>query len=276
MQAARNAPSRRQVLSESWHRLGEVLPEMRRPWCAAVVWGGITLATLVCLLLGRLAARAVPGGAVLVQGALVLWAGAWMLPGFWHHRAAYRERYGTQAYRYLFYRFLVPFFVGGGAALYFPLLVDGQRLLPPPIAYGLAAYLLVSMQLIEVRGKEIFWDIEWRPFVYNVFPERGRVVTAGIFRWLRHPVYSTAMRLALALALVRNNAPALLCAALVAVGLGVWGRIEEGELERKDASYATYRRRTPAFFVVRPVQFWRFLLTGEGQSSDEPPSTREV
>ena len=127
MQAAGNAPSRRQVLSESWRRLGEVLPEMRRPWCAALVWGGIFLATVVCLLLGRLGARAVRGGAVFVQGALVLWAGAWMLLGFWHHRAAYRERYGTQAYRYLFYRFLVPFFVGGGAAIYFPLLVDGKR-----------------------------------------------------------------------------------------------------------------------------------------------------
>ena len=263
MHAAKSAPSRRQVLSDSWRRLGEVLPEMRRPWCAALVWGGVTIATVGCLLLGRRVARAVPGGAVLVQSALVLWAGAWMVPGFWHHRAVYRERYGTQAYRRLFFRFLVPFFVGGGAAIYFPLLVDGERLLPPVIAYGLAAYLLVTTQLMEVRGKEIFWDIEWRPFVYNVFPERGRVVTAGIFRWLRHPVYSAAMRLALALALLRNNASALLCAALVAVGVGVWGRIEEGELERKDPNYATYRRRTPAFFVVRPLRFWRFLLTGE-------------
>ncbi|MGH3056491.1 MAG: hypothetical protein ACRDL7_16070, partial [Gaiellaceae bacterium] len=172
MQPPRNVRTRREVLSESWGRLGEVLPEMRRPWCAALVWGGVTIATVGCLLLGRVAARAVPGGAVVVQSVLVLWAGAWMLPGFWHHRAVYRMRYGPHAYRHLFYRFLVPFFVGGGAAVYFPLLVDGQRLLPPVIAYGVALYLLLSVQLMEVRGKEIFWDIEWRPFVYNVFPER--------------------------------------------------------------------------------------------------------
>lgn len=264
MHAANKAPSRRQVLTDSWQRLGEVLPEMRRPWCAALVWGGITLATLLCLLVGRGMARAVPGGAVLAQSALVLWAGAWMVPGFWYHRAAYRERYGSQAYRYLFYRFLMPFFVGGGAAVYFPLVVDGQRLLPPVIAYSLAAYLLLSVQLIEARGKEIFWDIEWRPFVYNVFPERGRVVIGGVFHWLRHPVYSVAMRWAFALALLRNNTSALLCAAIVSVGVGVWGRIEEGELARKDPTYATYRRRTPGFFVLRPLRFWRFLLTGEG------------
>jgi len=264
MHAAPNAPSRRQVLRESWRRLGEVLPEMRRPWCAALVWGGIAIATVGCLLLGRLVARVVPGGTVLVQSALVLWAGAWMVPGFWHHRAAYRERYGTQAYRHLFFRFLMPFFVGGGAAIYFPLLVDGDRLLPSVIAHSVAAYLFVSTQLMEVRGKEIFWDIEWRPFVYNVFPERGRLVTGGIFRWLRHPVYSAGMRWALALAMLRNNAPALLCAGLVVIGLGVWARIEEGELERSDPNYATYRRRTPAFFVVRPWRFWRFLLIGDG------------
>jgi protein-S-isoprenylcysteine O-methyltransferase Ste14 len=167
----------------------------------------------------------------------------------------------------LFYRFLVPFFVGGGAAVYFPLLVDGQRFLPPVIAYGLAAYLLLSVQLIEARGKEIFWDIEWRPFVYNVFPERGRVVTGGIFHWLRHPVYSAAMRTAIALALLRNNLPALLCAVLVAGGVGIWGTIEESELAAKDSGYAAYRQRTAAFFVVRPARFWRFLLTGAEQAA---------
>lgn len=51
-------------------------------------------------------------------------------------------------------------YIGGGAAVYSPLLVDGQRLLSPVIAYALAAYLLLSVQLMEARGKEIFWDIE--------------------------------------------------------------------------------------------------------------------
>src|SRR5207244_4050514 len=122
--------------------------------------------------------------------------------------------------------------------------------LPPVIAYGVAAYLLATMQLLEVRGKEIFWDIEWRAFVYNVFPERGRVVTAGIFHWLRHPVYSAGMRLTIALALLRNNLPALLCAALLVAGLWIWEMIEERDLQQKDANYSMYRRSVPAFFVI--------------------------
>ncbi len=258
-----DAGSRRQLLRDGWRRFGEVVPEMRRPSCAALVWGGVALAAALCLLLGRAVASASPHTGPLVESAFVAWAGAWMLAGFWKHRAAYRERYGLLAYRHLFFRFLLPFFVGGMAALYFPLLVDGKRMLPPFIAYGLAVYLLVTMLLIEIRGKEIFWDTEWRAFVYNVFPERGRVATSGIFSWLRHPVYSAAIRLTFALALLRNNVPAVVCAGLVAVGLWFWGSMEERDLEHRDAAYAGYRRRVPAFFVSHPMRFWRFLLTGK-------------
>jgi protein-S-isoprenylcysteine O-methyltransferase Ste14 len=185
-----------------------------------------------------------------------------MYAGFWRHRGAYRERYGMQAYRQLFFRFLLPAVVGIGAALYFPVLVDGPPLLPPLIAYSLAVYLMISIQLIEVHSIALFWDFEWRSFVYSVFPERGRVVTAGIFHWLRHPVYSAAMRFTFALALVRNNWSAVLCAALVSMVLWCWAGVEERELEQKDAAYARYRKRVPAFFVVRLLSFWRYLLTG--------------
>ena len=235
---------------------------MRRPWCAALVWGGVAVAAAAYLLLGRMVARAVPYGAPLMQSAFVLWAGAWMFLGFRQHRAAYRQRYGTLAYRQLFFRFLVPFLVGGVAAVYFPLLVDGERRLPSIIAYSLAAYFLVTTQLIEVRGTEIFWDVEWRGFVYSVFPERGLTVTSGIFHWLRHPVYSAGMRFTIALALVRNNSPAFLCAALLVAGLWVLGSAEERDLVQRDAEYAHYRKRVPAFFAIRPVRFWRYLLIG--------------
>ncbi len=256
--------SRRQIFRDSWLRLGAVLPEMQRRWFGAQLLGGVAIATSTCLLLGVRAARALPCGALLVEGVFVLGTGLCMYAGFWRHRAMYRERYGMQAYRQLFFRFLVPFLISASAALYFPLLADGRRFLSPLIANSLAAYLLISMQLIEFRGAPIFWDFEWRAFVYNVFPERGRIVTAGIFQWLRHPVYSAGMRFSLALALLRNNWSAMLCAILFNAALCCWAGVEERDLERKDVAYARYRKRVPAFFVTRPVRFWTFLLTGKG------------
>ena len=185
-----------------------------------------------------------------------------MLLGFRRHRIAYRERYGVLAYRHLFFCFLIPFVVVGAAAVVFPFFVSGRPLLPRVVAYTVAAYLLVTMALLEARGTEIFWDMEWRAFVYNVFPERGRVVTSGIFGWLRHPLYSAAMRFAFGVALMRNNLPALLCAGLVGMGLWLLGAVEERELVQRDPQYAAYRAAVPAFCAAHPVRFWRYLLTG--------------
>lgn len=256
--------SRREILRQSWARFIEVVPDLRRPWCAGLVAGGAVLVCGLCLLLGAMAARAAPYGAVLMQGVFVLWAGLGY-GCFWRQRAAYLERYGTLAYRHLFFRFLLPgAAAGAGAALYFPLLVAGHRLLPGVVAYGLAAYLLVTSALIEARGKQIFWDIEWRSFVYNVFPERGLVVTAGIFGWLRHPLYSAAIRFTFALALLRNNWSAALCAAIASLAIRCLGTVEERDLMRRDDRYTSYQRRVPAFFVGRhPRRFWQFLLTGD-------------
>jgi protein-S-isoprenylcysteine O-methyltransferase Ste14 len=258
------------ILRDSWRRFGEVLPEMRRLQSAGLVWSGLVLAQIGCLLLGRAVARASPYGALLVQSTFLLCAGGFMYLGFWRQRGVYRERYASQAYRLLFFRFLLPFITAGSCAIVFPVLVEGARFLPPVLAYALAGYLLATMQLIEVRGTEIFWDIEWRAFVYNVFPERGRMVTAGIFHWLRHPVYSAGMRFTVALALLRNTLPAVLCAALLVTGLVIWGTIEERDLRQKDADYAAYRRRVSAFFVIPPLPFWRFLLTGRTQTIESP------
>jgi len=256
-------PWTKQLALESWRRFAEFVPELRRPRYAALVLGGATLACAGALVAGVTVAAALPYGALLVQSFYVLWAGAWMYAGFWLHRAAYRERYGASAYRHLFFRFIIPAVGGAGAALNFPLLVGGPQSLPPPVAYVIAGYLLVTAGLIEIRGKELFWNIDLRAFVYSVFPERGAVLTSGIFQWLRHPVYSTAVRFAFGVALVRNNLQAVLCAALIAAGLWLWAGIEERELERGDPRYADYRRRVPAFFVLPPLRFWRYLLTGK-------------
>ncbi len=236
---------------------------MNRSSYRVVVLGGATLATICCLTLGWIVAQALPYGAVLAQGVFLAWAGTLLYAGFWRHRAAYRQRYATQAYQRLLHRFLLPAMVGGVAALWFPLLVDGERLLPPVIAYGLAAYLFAITHLMERRGKEIFWDIALRAFVYSVFPERGRMLTSGIFHWLRHPIYSAFIRYSLGLALLRNNVSALLCGTLATAGVWLLSRVEEREdLERPGSDYAHYRSRVPAFFVSRPVRFWRFLLSG--------------
>ncbi len=256
-------PSRIQVARQSWARFGEFLPDIRRRWRVVLIASTTALATIAVLALGRVVAHTLPYGAVAAQGVFVLWAAGWFYLGFWRHRAMYRQRYANSAYRHLCLRFLLPALIGGGAALWYPILVSGDKLVPPMLAYGLAVYLLLTTRLMELRGIEIFWSWDVRAFVYSVFPERGPVFTSGIFGWLRHPVYSAGMRWVFALALLRDNAPALLCAALVSGGFGLMAQLEERELAERDAGYAAYRRHVPGFFVLRALPFWRFLLTGK-------------
>jgi protein-S-isoprenylcysteine O-methyltransferase Ste14 len=253
--------SRRQIALESWRRLVEFVPDLRRPRCAVVTCAGILLTLVIFLAAGRLAARVLPNGALIAQAAFVAWAGGWML-AFWRRRRDYRRRYGMLAYRELFFRFLLPAMAGGLATLCFPILVGGERLLPAVIACGLSAYLALTAQLLEVRGKEVFWNIDFRGFVYNVFPERRHLVVTGIFHWLRHPVYSAFVRFVFALALIRNNLPAVLCAGFGAAGIWLLARAEEGELERAEPAYASYRRGVDGFFASHPLRFWSFLFTG--------------
>ena len=256
-------PTRLQIARESWRRLGEFMPAMRRTWLAMLVYVGLNVAAAVTLALGAVIARRVPHGAIVVQSALLSWAAGWFYVGFWRHRLAYRQRYAAQAYRHLCVRFLMPALVAGAAAACLPILVSGERLLPPALALGLAAYLLLTVCLLESRGREIFWSWDVRSFVYSVFPERAQVMTSGVFAWLRHPLYSAGVRWVFALALLRNNAPALICAAMIAVAFRCMGFLEERELAEHDSQYATYWRRIPAVFSPHPLRFWRFLLTGK-------------
>jgi len=78
-----------------------------------------------------LAARASPFVALLVQSTFLLCAGGFMYLGFWRQRGAYRARYGAQAYRELFFRFLLPFMTAGSCAVVFPVpFVPRRRSLP--------------------------------------------------------------------------------------------------------------------------------------------------
>jgi len=258
-------PSAGQILRESWLRWGEYLPDIQRPWVAARIAGLVVLTCGLLLAGAFLLDQAVPYGGVAVQAGFGLWAAAWMRGGFWPRRDEYRQRFGMLAYRQLSVRFLLPAVLGGLPALFFPVLVGGEPLLPPWLAYGAAGYLLLTTILLSARGRELFlrWDL--RAFVYSVFPKEGPVLTSGVFAWLRHPVYSAFVRWSFALALVRNNLPALMCAGLTALGLWLWSRVEERELIERDASYENYRRRVPAMAVIWPVplvRFWRFLVTG--------------
>ena len=265
--------TRRKVARESWTRLAGYVPEIGRlgfltVWAALVVVTGLGLFAA-----GAWLARRFPYGGLGAQAACVAWTAAWAYGGFWRGRAEYRARYGENAYRILWLRFVGPALAGVFAASLMPLAaVSGPRL-PRPLSLSLAAYLFATAQLVTVRGGDLFWTFDLRAFVYSVFPERGAWVSSPLFRRLRHPIYSAAVRWILGLAVVRGNAEAVGCGLMLAAAFWLWSRAEENDMIARYPHYRDYMRSVPALFVVSPrgyVDFARYLLTGR----DVPPGGR--
>ncbi|MBI1194335.1 MAG: isoprenylcysteine carboxylmethyltransferase family protein [Gammaproteobacteria bacterium] len=77
-------------------------------------------------------------------------------------------------------------------------------------------------------------------------------IEAGIYRRLRHPMYSGVMLIMLAFPVQTQNSLNLY--ACVALYFILGARLEEGRLQRQYPAYADYRRRVPAFLPrLRPL-----------------------
>lgn len=89
------------------------------------------------------------------------------------------------------------------------------------------------------------------------FPQplpESRLVVAGIYRRVRHPLYSSLIALGFGWSLVWGSIPAGAAAALLFLVLLAKARIEESALEKRYPDYAEYRRQTPRFFPALRIR----------------------
>ncbi len=90
-------------------------------------------------------------------------------------------------------------------------------------------------------------------------PRPATLQTGGLYRWVRHPLYTGTLLVLWAQPQMSANSLALALGLTVYLGVGVY--FEERKLLREfGAAYADYRRRTPALF---PHFF--------GQKRNQPP-----
>ncbi len=102
--------------------------------------------------------------------------------------------------------------------------------------------------------------------LYVYHPGRGPRFEAGLYSYLRHPIYSAALHIGFGLALIHADWYALLVAILLPLFFLGWVRlVEEPELLQRFPEYAEYRRRVPAFFPSPGdfVRLWQLLIFGE-------------
>jgi protein-S-isoprenylcysteine O-methyltransferase Ste14 len=83
--------------------------------------------------------------------------------------------------------------------------------------------------------------------------KHARLRTGGLYRFVRHPIYSGLLLFALARTLTSGNPwIASACAALVVL-INIKARWEEGQLARRFPDYNCYRQRT-ARFIPQPTR----------------------
>lgn len=109
---------------------------------------------------------------------------------------------------------------------------------------------LVGWACIAVGTMTLGWSA-WNlgrsltPFPRPV--DDGRLVTTGAYRFVRHPIYSGVLVIALGLALLTMSPLRLAIAGVLFVFFNLKARREERWLEEKYADYAAYRKRVKRF-----------------------------
>jgi protein-S-isoprenylcysteine O-methyltransferase Ste14 len=132
------------------------------------------------------------------------------------------------------------------AAVFFffpgPLVFVSRAALRTGTVLSVAALFLLLVSIVTLRR------------VIQVAPapkEGGHLVAAGIYRWLRHPIYTAMALLLIGLWLRRPTLATGAGAAVVIVFLNVKARYEESLLLSAYAEYAAYRERTLGVMLLR-------------------------
>lgn len=75
----------------------------------------------------------------------------------------------------------------------------------------------------------------------------GELRTGGLYRWMRHPIYTGVMALTLGGAVPSGNAVRLICALTLVVLFMLKARWEEARLREQYPGYAEYAASVPRF-----------------------------
>ena len=126
------------------------------------------------------------------------------------------------------------------------------RMLPDTPLYRLHGLVLVPCYALQLLGAWLVWAavraFDMRIFMgLKPFPPGGEpFVERGIYRYLRHPMYSGVLLILLAMPAQSVNSLHLDVAIALYFVLG--SRLEERRMLADHPQYADYRRRVPAFW----------------------------
>lgn len=118
---------------------------------------------------------------------------------------------------------------------------------PSPVIKTLAWGLLMGGTILMVWALILLGLRSFRP------TEKDTLVAGGLFKYIRHPIYSGLLLDFLALSLMRPSAPVLVACALGWGFVFVQAHLEEIDLVQRIPTYRRYMGQAPRFFP----RFWK-------------------
>ncbi|MCS7032203.1 MAG: isoprenylcysteine carboxylmethyltransferase family protein, partial [Gloeomargarita sp. SKYG116] len=111
---------------------------------------------------------------------------------------------------------------------------------PQPLRWGGAA---VLGSIAAILGSAGIWQLGENLTPLPQPKEGGQLVTTGVYRWVRHPIYSSVIFLALAYAVWRASWTHLLGTGMLFLFFDRKAAQEEAWLTAKFPEYETYRQQ---------------------------------
>ncbi|MFW9800525.1 MAG: methyltransferase family protein [Candidatus Thorarchaeota archaeon] len=127
--------------------------------------------------------------------------------------------------------------------------------------------IFLVLAIMNTGRAVLTFGIDYMAVVYLYYPEESELQDNEIYSVVRHPAYFGIIIFGVSAILFRLSAYSVLFALIIAIGLLVHLRIEEGELiERFGDSYSEYMRKVPGLHV-KPRDFGTYLRFLVGRTS---------
>ena len=178
-------------------------------------------------------------------------------------RVRYREKYGLlagQKYWFNYQFYTMPFI---SAAYYFPLILHNYDFLPvlvklPPhfintniFPYYVSLILGIFIVIIGFMIKKPSggYGTDYDNYIYTIFPENSRLITEGLYRYIRNPQYLGRGVIAIGFGVIANNISAVFVGLIHFFSYCAIIPAEDDELLRRyEDEFKVYTKQVPALF----------------------------
>lgn len=196
-------------------------------------------------------------------------------------RVKYKNKYGKLAGQYFWFNYesyTIPLL---SSSLYFPLLLttyknpNFQIINMPsniittslfPIYFAVPIGLIIIIFGLLVRCPSGGFGSEIENYFHLLYPEKGRLITSGIYKYIRHPRYLGRGFVAIGLGVIANNILAISVGIIHFLAFCSLIRLEDDELStRFGDDFLNYKKKVSALFpkCKNWKKFLRLILKQE-------------